>query len=400
LLFLLKFVRLSASKIWKKGVQMKLGRAIRVPVLGLTLVAVVFLVFLYAAFLDESESRFLEEAETSTPSVGLPTVVIWTPTSEPEPTTTPSPIPVPTPTPTPAQVPTVVPDEPVPTITPEVPEPQPTPTPEPTQVPVNVSADLAGLRENLAGEISSYEIAFGADLSIAVTDLQTGERIAIDGNEVHHTGCVANFFGLLSLVDYLQSNEADPAPYEVNVLQGISGSLPWHVAVFLRNAYGSTDEGVAAGKEIIEEVGLASTVYGNIPGYPADDTSPNFRPNQITAADANLVLESLWRGEIFSPTWTEYTLTKMREVANWGLRYIIPDQLPVGATVAHKIGYYPDSDGWLQNNVGIVTFVGDDGAEKAYAISFLSEKSPTEYGAAFFGAYLSRLVWDYFATKY
>ncbi|MCH7541891.1 serine hydrolase, partial [Patescibacteria group bacterium] len=226
------------------------------------------------------------------------------------------------------------------------------------------------------------------------------ESIAVGGAEIHRTGCVANFFGLLSLVDYLETNGEDPAPYEADITQGVSGSLPWRVAGFLTKAYGSTDAGVAVGNGIVSELGLVSTVYGNIPGYPADDDSPNYKFNQITASDTNLALEKLWKGEIFDSHWTEYTLERMREIANWGLRYIIPGQVPLSATVAHKIGYFPDDDGWVQNNIGIVTFTGTDGEEKAYAISFLSEKSQTEYGAAFFGAHLSKLVWDYFAQKY
>jgi hypothetical protein len=373
---------------------MRLSGATKVLVYRLVVAAVMILIIWYAAFLDKTESGFLVGVEAPTPPVGGPTVIVRTQTPTPEPT------PTPIPTPAPIQDATAVPERSEPTSVPEVTEPQLEPTLGPTQVRAGVSVDLAGLQEVLAGEIASYEKTHGANLAIAVTDLQTGERISVGGNEIHRTGCVANFFGLLSLVDYLDSNEADPDPYEANVLQGISGSLPHHVARFLTTSYGSTDAGVMAGQRIIGEIGLADTVYGNVPGYPDDDASPNFRPNQITAADANLVLEALWKGNIFSPAWTGYTLTRMREVANWGLRYIIPGQLPGSAIVAHKIGYYLDSDGWLQNNIGIVTFTGDDGVEKAYAISFLSEKSPTEGGAAFFGSYLSKLVWDYFAAEY
>lgn len=368
---------------------MKLSGTAKVLVHGLVVAAAMPLIIWYAAFLDKTESGFLVGVEVPTPPVGGPTVIVRT--------QTPTPTPIPTPVPT--QDATAVPEGPEPTSVPEVTEPQLEPTPGLTPQ-VGVSVDLAGLQEVLAGEITSYEKKHGANLAIAVTDLQTGERISVGGNETHRTGCVANFFGLLSLVDYLDSNEADPDPYEADVLQGISGSLPHHVARFLTASYGSTDAGVMAGQRIIGEIGLADTVYGNVPGYPADDASPNFRRNQITAADANLVLEALWKGNIFSPAWTGYTLTRMREVANWGLRYIIPGQLPGSAIVAHKIGYFLDGDGWVQNNIGIVTFTGDDGTEKAYAISFLSEKGPTEYGAAFFGSYLSKLVWDFFLAKY
>jgi len=82
------------------------------------------------------------------------------------------------------------------------------------------------------------------------------------------------------------------------------------------------------------------------------------------------------------------------------VNYILPGQLPSSATVAHKIGYYWDFDGWVNNDAGIITFTGEDGEEKAYAITYLSEKARTERIGYSFGAKLSRDVWDWFAAKY
>ena len=79
---------------------------------------------------------------------------------------------------------------------------------------------------------------------------------------------------------------------------------------------------------------------------------------------------------------------------------MLPGQLPEAATVAHKIGYYWDTDGWVNNDAGIVTFTGADGQEKAYAITYLSQKAWTEYAGYSFGARLSRIVWDWFEAKY
>jgi hypothetical protein len=82
------------------------------------------------------------------------------------------------------------------------------------------------------------------------------------------------------------------------------------------------------------------------------------------------------------------------------LDYILPGNLPAEATVAHKMGYHWDSDGWVVNDAGIVTFTGADGETKAYAVSYLSQKDPTEAAGYSFGATLSRIVWDHFEQKY
>ncbi len=90
---------------------------------------------------------------------------------------------------------------------------------------------------------------------------------------------------------------------------------------------------------------------------------------------------------------------KLREV-NWGLNYMIPGRLPYTASVAHKIGFYADLDGWVNNDAGIVTFTGGDGTTKAYAITYLSQQAPTEADGYVLAAILSRLAWNYLAPKY
>jgi hypothetical protein len=113
----------------------------------------------------------------------------------------------------------------------------------------------------------------------------------------------------------------------------------------------------------------------------------------------NDVLVRLYRGELFDAQWTTYTLQKLTEIASY-LQYILPGRLPSGATVIHKIGFYVDYDGWVNNDVGIVKFAGADGATKTYAISYFSQQARTEYQGYSFGAKLSRIVWDYMAPKY
>ena len=82
------------------------------------------------------------------------------------------------------------------------------------------------------------------------------------------------------------------------------------------------------------------------------------------------------------------------------MNYIIPRRLPAEATVAHKIGYYADYDGWVNNDTGIVSFTGADGVQKAYAITYLSQMAGSEQIGYSFGAKLSRDVWDWMAGKY
>jgi hypothetical protein len=80
--------------------------------------------------------------------------------------------------------------------------------------------------------------------------------------------------------------------------------------------------------------------------------------------------------------------------------YILPKYLPYTATVGHKIGYFWDYDGWVNNDVGLVTFTGSDGKEHWYAISYFSQFAPSEYAGYSFGARISLAVWNFMAPRY
>lgn len=260
---------------------------------------------------------------------------------------------------------------------------------------VNASSQFLALKDTLAEEIAAYGAQVGGiDVAIAVTDLQTGERISINGNMPHRTGCTINMFALLAVVGEFQAGRADPQSVGYNIRVGIGGSYPPQVRRFLEMVFPSYQAGVDRAQELMSSWGMVASHFYQVPYYQIGT-----QINQLTALEANLVLGKLYRGELFDPEWTAYTLARLREV-NWGLNYILPGQLPAAATVAHKIGFYADWDGWVNNDAGIVTFTGGDGEAKAYVVTYLSQKARTEYTGYSFGARLSRIVWDWFEATY
>ncbi len=64
---------------------------------------------------------------------------------------------------------------------------------------------MAALQSRLQQRVD----ASGIDAAVAVTDLQTGETVSVNGDEPHLTGCTINFFVLLQVVRDL---EAGPLP--------------------------------------------------------------------------------------------------------------------------------------------------------------------------------------------
>ncbi len=272
---------------------------------------------------------------------------------------------------------------------------QPAPAIVPIPENVNVSEGFLGLRDALAAEIADYQALVGSiEVAIAVTDLQTGQTISVNGNNLQRTGCTINMYALFAAVDQFQSGAASPSSVAYDIKVGIGGSYPPEVKRFLQTIFGDHEVGVVRARELMAAWGLRSSLFDHVPYY-GDGTQSNY----LTALETNLTLVKLFRGELFDPEWTAYTLERLRDI-KWGLNYILPGRLPYAATVAHKIGYYWEYDGWVNNDVGIVTFTGGDGQEKAYAISYLSQKAYTEYTGYSFGATLSRIVWDWFEANY
>ena len=260
---------------------------------------------------------------------------------------------------------------------------------------VNVSPEFLALRDTLAKEIETYAAQVGGiDVAVAVTDIQTGQTISVNGNVLHRTGCTINLFALLAAVGEFEAGRADPSQFVRSIRVGIGGSYPPEVRRFLERIFGSHRAGVDRAQEMMRSWGMVASEFHQVPYY-ATGTAVN----RLTALEVNLALTKLYRGEMFSPEWTAYTLARLREV-NVGLNYMLPGRLPRSAVVAHKIGFYADWDGWVNNDAGVVTFTGSDGQQKAYVITYISQKARTEYTGYSFGARLSGIAWDYFEATY
>jgi hypothetical protein len=111
-----------------------------------------------------------------------------------------------------------------------------------------------------------------------------------------------------------------------------------------------------------------------------------------------MILAKLYREELFSPEWTAYAIDRLLDIKP-GLNYVLPLFLPPGVRVAHKIGYFQGSNGWVYNDVGIV-MMGQGEEQTAYVISYLSQGMPSEYAAYIFGAQLSKIVYDWLDQRY
>ena len=264
------------------------------------------------------------------------------------------------------------------------------PPPEPEAPPVEVSEEFLALQAVLEDRVRNY---YG-DVAVCVTDLQTDEAICVNGDVPHRTGCTINMFALFVAVEQFQAGTANPDDWAYWIKIGIGHSSPPQVAVFVQGIMGSLEAGVKRASELMQTWGMKDSVFVHLPGYLGQEPGDNV----LTARETNMILAKLYRGELFSPEWTAYTIDRLFDIKP-GLNYVLPLFLPAGVRVAHKIGYFQDWDGWVYNDVGIVMMMRGD-KQIAYVISYLSQAMPTEYTAYIFGAELSKVVYDWFNQRY
>ncbi len=255
------------------------------------------------------------------------------------------------------------------------------------------NADMLALQTSLEQQIASV----GYQASVAVTDLQTGETISVNGARQQLAGCTMNFFALMqSVIDV--SNGLYPESQVGDLIQAtIYGSNPVTAHDILKIAGNGDVVSVEYRiNDLIQQLGLTSTFYDHPPAYwPA--ASLRGWSNLTTALDMNQALVGFWNGSVMSTEWRDYLYQKMQGVKP-GLNYL----LPVGVTdgiVGHKNGFLWVPGGWVDNDTGIVTFQRN-GQSYAYAITFMTQGVAEKYADIPLGQTISSMVWTYFSSHY
>jgi beta-lactamase class A len=252
--------------------------------------------------------------------------------------------------------------------------------------------DFLGLRDRLAAEIA----ASGVNAAVAVTDLQTGESIDVNGDEPRLPGCTINFFVLLSVVMDLQEGLYGEDEVGDLIARTVWSSNPITARDLLRKTgMGDLGTGLAKVDQLLDLLGLSISTYDHPPAYPHESLQGS--ANLLTASEINRALTALYEARIVEPAWRDYLLNKMMGVKP-GLQYLIPAGVGDGV-VSHKNGFFADPSGWVDNDAGVVIF-DRSGNRYGYAISFFTENVPYKYADIPLGQTVSQLVWQYFSSRY
>ncbi len=253
--------------------------------------------------------------------------------------------------------------------------------------------DMLGLQARIAAAIQRS----GINTAVAITDLQTGEVIDVNGYANRLPGCTINLFALMRVAVDLQFG-VYPEPAAGDLIgQTINRSDPITSRRLVRDWIGAGDlyGGMTEVNELMQSLGMLDTLLDHPPAFFSESLNGGI-DNRITARDSNRGLKAIWDGRVLAPAWRDYFLQKMTLVKP-GLNYLIPAGVG-NATVSHKNGFLY-SEGWADNDVGIVWYERR-GQRYGYAISFFTENVRNKYDDIPMGQEISSLAWQWFASRY
>jgi len=277
------------------------------------------------------------------------------------------------------------------------------PAPEPVEVepaPPPLSPGMARLAGDLEALVRSLEGPDGAsaDIAVAVLDLQSGEAVAVDGDERHLAGCTIKFFPALKAVYDVREGQRqfdDTLDYLIQRTVRISNNADSHYLIDLvgvpeTNAF------------MTGVVGTSGSIITHAPGYFGENTLHGIEEeeNYLTASDLVLAFAKLYRGEMTTPELTAHLLDVMTQSwltpAEYGV--ILYQAAPPEARVAHKIGYVgPPWNVW--NDAGLVMF-DRPGATVAYVVAILTQYNQAYGDGPPTARQVAALVFQHFNETY
>ena len=253
---------------------------------------------------------------------------------------------------------------------------------------------LDDLQARLEALVEDYPVA--GEYAVAVTDLQTGETIAVNGDRPQLAACSINLMVILQATLDVRAGRLEQAPIDNLIARTVYSSNP----VTGRELYslvgrGDVVRGLRRVTTLMKRAGVEDSVLDHPPGYGRESLKVN--PNNwLTARDTNRALEWLWEADELGVPWRDHLLDLMTGVKP-GLNYLTAI---VPAVVSHKNGFFPALDGtYVDNDVAIVRFE-HGGHHFAYAISFFSQWVPRKYDDIPLGQRVVSEVWDFFEARY
>ena len=248
----------------------------------------------------------------------------------------------------------------------------------------------AGALRPLRSNLEPLFQAFPASGGIAVLDLQTGERIAINGDLQMQAASTIKFYVILSVLHDLELGRYTFADVQPDI---------WGVMVPQdnNNARNLTlRTGLRTVNERLRDWGIANTIITHPSGFPYEnDPLYALNANLTTAADAVSGLALLYHAKLAAPETSRTMLEQFTQAPRWfGIEGAVPDG---EGHVYYKVGWLPESDFSSVNDLGIVEFQRGEHT-LAYAMAVYTQGAVPQHTAWVLVRDAALTGWEYFAT--
>lgn len=259
-----------------------------------------------------------------------------------------------------------------------------------------VSPSMEDLRAALQTTVAAYPGS--GRVAVAVTDLETGETVSVNGDRLQFAGCAIN---LAVLVLALQ-DVADGRLALVDVADLVRATIRTSNPTTARELYILLGDGdVIAGVRRVSVAlrtswGLPGIILDHPPGYLGESLSGG-SSNLATAVAMNWLLVQLHRGDLLPAEEQAFLLDALAGVYP-GLNYLL-GTLEGVATVRHKNGFFPLAGEWIDNDTGIIEFESADGTPRAFVMTFLAEAVPGLFADVPLAQALAWTAYEHFSSR-
>lgn len=238
---------------------------------------------------------------------------------------------------------------------------------------IKVDKDFSSLEELVSSSLRGTKETY----AVVIKNMHTGKGFRFNEDKVYEAGSLYKLWVMATVYEEIKKGEIKEDEI-----------LSQRVEVLNEKFEIEEDEAELTEGEITMSVGQAINqmiaISHNFAALLLLEKVGNSQiPSQVTAKDAALFFENLYKGELVSPEYSQKMIDLLKkQQLNNGL----PKYLPKDTQIAHKTG----DIGWFKHDAGIVfTSKGD------YIIVVLSETdSPT--GAQEKIAQVSKAVYEYF----
>jgi hypothetical protein len=245
--------------------------------------------------------------------------------------------------------------------------------------------------------------AWAGDVAIAVTDLQTGETIDVNGDRKQTSASSIKWWMITAALAALDDGSASFAMVDID-------QPARDILQVSANDDASTIVGLVGGNVINRHMlwqGMTRSTLVQWTPYtndcydrPSEDEFFDWN-NHLTARDANRSLAALWAGQVLSPTaqaWFIDTGVALTPTEFFGSSFPVPER---DIAWTHKVGFIPPDaygpEDESMSDIGLV-YVNDDGF--AFALSVLTLHNADHFATEDFIADVGLDVFDYLDAMY